>query len=180
MTCDLCQSEVPYGIVTCPSCGYPQRGTAEEKAYFVQATSEQADPARAGRKKVNAAKAALVVYAGLVLLMCAINFIVALTPRGIGFNFLLLERLAPLLFVGAASIAISVGIGFWPKPMFILATALLALVLIISMSNAFNILILVVHVAVSIPIFRAIPHAPNAVVKSSTHSLDSPIIEDNI
>jgi len=179
MNCDNCQSEVPYGIITCPSCGYPQRGTPEEKAYWLSATADAVDPKSIARRRVNAGRAAVFVYAGLAFLWFLVLLVMALTPRGIGLNWSALPVLGPWLLVPIVFFAIAFALRVWPKPMLFLSAVIMFAFVVLLLIDGLNILIVAIHLGFLFPICRAIPHAPFARVEYNSASLDSLLIEDS-
>lgn len=157
MTCHLCKAEVPPDIVTCPSCGYPQNGTPEERAYWVNNYVEK-DAAYYAEKRFRAAQTALFVYGGLGILGAVLVAILANLSNGVGMTSEVIIQLVISFGLAAVFIVLGVIARSNAKAIFTAAAILMVAVALVEIVSFLRPLRIILQIALFIPVVRAIRH----------------------
>jgi hypothetical protein len=156
MTCDHCQAEVPYDIVTCPSCGYPQNGTVEEKTYYLN-NYRPKDPAYVAMKRFRAARVALYVYGVLGAAGSILIVAIAGSDPWVGMTTEVIIVLVLALALSGLFILFGAMARTRPKPIFVIAAVLMVLLAALGQLGSFSPLRLLIEIALFVPVARAIP-----------------------
>lgn len=112
-TCSKCETVIPEGQKFCSSCGYPENGTASEKAKFNADQVISNSKSKDAPKQIKSARTTLFVISGLALLS--------------GIIFFFMTDDSSTLIAGGILAIIYLGLGFWSqeKPLIALVLGLL-------------------------------------------------------